>query len=73
VSDRELLRFREVCEVLPVDAQKYLVRVNKLGDALMPYLQREGREVPRNYAAPFDRAHFRSARISSVVSPAFEG
>jgi len=49
--DDEFLSFREVCKALPVDAQRYLVRANKLGEhrlegGLQPYVQRAGDAAP---------------------------
>jgi hypothetical protein len=54
VPDHEFLSFSEVCKVLPIDAQKYLVRANKLGKhrldgGLQPYVQRPGSDVPTGY------------------------
>jgi len=54
VPDHEFLSFREVCEVLPFDAQRYLVRANKLGEhrldgGLQPYVRRPGDAAPIVY------------------------
>jgi hypothetical protein len=51
VPDHEFLSFREACKALPVDAQRYLMRANKLGEhrldgGLQPYVQRAGDAAP---------------------------
>jgi hypothetical protein len=48
VPDHEFLTFSEVCDVLPIDAQKYLVRGSRLHE-LWPHLQREGAAAPEGH------------------------